>query len=328
MPYPVALAILGLALIQPAASEPHPLQTLQDDAEKLRDVYHSPQAQSMLDQTEHLPICDPTTVHAAWRPNRGYTDAQFKSLDESEQQGLRKLDLTPEDHYATFYGSPLVYARILDILNTHTPDFKIQDAKIMDLGYGQLGQLRLWAQMGANVTGVEIDPILTAIYTDSKAVGDLDNDSDTQGSVTLVEGSWPNNPETRKEVGAGYDLLISRNLLKRGYVKPEKLNPNFPPPVGWEMTDAEMLKHIHDLLAPGGIVVIESLGPKPDPQKPWSDISNPWPKQAWIDAGFKVLAHDQDESKYARAMGAALGWDEKMNLETDLFGVYSVYQKQ
>lgn len=315
-------------LAVPQIEEDHPHQALLDDAEQLRVIYTSPQSRSMLDQIEHLPVCEPVTVHAAWRPNRGYTATQYESLDASEQEGLRQLDLEPADQYTTFYGTPLVYARILDLLHKHAPGFAVQDARIMDLGYGQLGQLRLWAQMGADVTGVEIDPILTAIFTDSNAVGDLDESPATPGSVTLIEGSWPNDETTRKQVGDRYDLLVSRNLLKRGYVKPAQLNPKFPPPVGWEMTDAEMLKHVHDLLAPGGIVVIESLGPKPDPQKPWSDISNPWSEQAWIDSGFEVLAHDQDESDYARTMGAALGWDDQMNLETDIFGVYSVYRKQ
>ena len=317
----------ALLLALPSQSGDHPNQTLLDDADDLREIYQSPQAQIMLDQVEHLPVCDPVTVHAAWRPNRGYTAEQYALLDESDREGLRQLDLEPADQYATFYGSPLVYARILDLLHTHAPGFTVHDAKIMDLGYGQLGQLRLWAQMGADVTGVEIDPILTAIFTNSKAVGDIDHNQKTPGSITLVEGSWPNDETTRKQAGDRYDLLVSRNLLKRGYVKPAQLNPNFPPPVGWEMTDAEMLKHVHDLLVPGGIVVIESLGPKPDLQIPWSDISNPWPEQAWIDAGFEVLAHDQDESDYARIMGATLGWDDQMNLETDLFGVYSVYRK-
>ncbi len=320
-----ATALVALTSSFQTLAEDHPLQTHLDDAENLRDVYTSPQAQQMLDEVRHLPVCEPRTIYAAFRPNRAVSADQYEQLPEEEQQKLRELNINPSNYYATFYGSPLVYARTLDLLHQYAPDFTINNANIIDLGYGQLGQLRLWAQMGANVTGVEIDPILTTIYDNCEAVGDLNQPN--AGSVTLIEGSWPNQESTRNQVGDGYDLFISRNLLKHGYVKPEKLNPNFPPPVGWEMTDAEMLGHLYDILNPGAIVIIESLGPKPDPSKPWSDISNPWPESAWTKAGFTVLAHDQDESTYARTMGAALGWDERMNLETDLFGVYSVYQK-
>jgi hypothetical protein len=320
-----ATALVAVSSAAPSLTEDHPLQSLLNDAEQLREIYTSPQAKQMLDQVEHLPVCEPRTIYASFRPNKAFNEDEYNNLSEEQQQKLRKLDITPIDYYSTFYGSPLVYARTLDLLHQHAPDFTINNTNIIDLGYGQLGQLRLWAQMGAHVTGIEIDPILTAIYDDCQAVGDLEEPN--TGSLTLIEGSWPNEESARTQVGDGYDLFISRNLLKRGYVKPEKLNPNFPPPVGWEMSDAEMLGHLYDILSPGAIVIIESLGPKPDPQKPWSDISNPWPESAWTKAGFQILAHDQDESTYARTMGAALGWDERMNLETDLFAVYSMYRK-
>jgi hypothetical protein len=252
MTFPLILATIGLALNQPADSSQtatvHPLQSLIDDASALRDVYSSPGAQRMLDGVEELPICEPSPVYAAWRPNRGYTQSQYDALDDSQREGLRMLPIESVDYYSTFYGTPLVYARILDLVELHSPGFVVEGARIMDLGYGQLGQLRLWAQMGADVVGVEIDPILTAIYDGCQAVGDVDDDPKTSGSVALVEGAWPNDESCRKEVGGEFDLIISRNLLKRGYVKPAALNPAFPVPVGWEMSDAEVVGHFYDRL--------------------------------------------------------------------------------
>ncbi len=324
----ILIALSGaLALGSPPEVDSDPLESLQADAHRLSSVYQSELAGRMLEEVERLPIVDARAIHIATRPNRGYTQDQFDELGEKEREGLREIPIESVDYYSTFYGSPLVYARMLDLATQYEPAFTIAGSKIMDLGYGQLGQLRLWAQMGADVVGVEIDPILTAIYDGCTAVGDLDDNPKTSGSVSLIEGAWPNDETCRDEVGSGYDLIVSRNLLKRGYVKPAARNPAFPVPVGWEMSDAEMLGHVFDLLNPGGLVIIESLGPKPDPAKPWSDISNPWIEQAWIDAGFEVLAHDEDESQYARTMGKALGWGERMNLETDLFGMYSVYRK-
>lgn len=320
----VLLAFTGAVFI---GSPDGPLVTLKSDAKALGGVYESVLAQQMLDEAGSLPVLESRVVYAAWRPNRGFTQSQYNDLDEQEREGLREISIETADYYSTFYGTPLVYARMLDLASQYAPAFTVDGAKIMDLGYGQLGQLRLWAQMGADVVGVEIDPILTAIYDGCGAVDDLDGDPMTSGSVSLIEGAWPNDETCRDEVGSGYDLIVSRNLLKRGYVKPAARNPAFPVPVGWEMSDAEILGHVFDLLNPDGLVIIESLGPKPDPAKPWSDITNPWAQQAWIDAGFEVLAHDEDESQYARAMGKAIGWGERMNLETDLFGVYSVYRK-
>ena len=317
------LALLAPIALASALDEPAPLQALRDDAQKLRSVFESAQAQRMLDEVAHLPVCDERTIHVAVRPNRGYTQARYDALSDDMREGLQAFTVNAQRYYSTFYGSPLVYARTLDLLGQHAPRFDLSSARVMDLGYGQLGQLRLWAQMGAEVTGVEVDPILEAMYDGCGALGDIDG----AGSLRLINGAWPNDPHCRKEVGSGYDLIVSRNLLKRGYVKPAQLNPEFPIPVAWGMSDQEALSHFYNALAPGGIIVIESLGPKPDPAKPWGDIANPWERTAWEAAGFEVLAHDSDESKYARTMGRAMGWEAQMDLEHDLFAVYSVYRK-
>jgi hypothetical protein len=321
-----ALVLSGLASIV-LAGESEPLSKMKENATALSDVVSSDLAREMLSEVESLPIIEGRTIYAAWRPNRGYTQTQYDALDESDREGLRERSIDAMGYYSTFYGSPLVYARMLDLVVEYEPEWDIEGAKVLDLGYGQLGQLRLWAQMGADVVGIEVDPILTAIYDGCEAVGDVDGDPETSGSVELIEGAWPNEPGCRDEVGTGYDLFVSRNLLKRGYVKPDSLNPAFPVPVGWGMSDEEMLGHVFELMNDGGMVVIVSLGPQPDPNKAWSNISNPWEERAWIDAGFEVLAHDADESPTARAMGKALGWGEQMNLVSDLFAVYSVYRK-
>lgn len=308
-----------------AADEPeaHPLAALRDEARALDGVYVSDQAREMLAQVERLPVIAARTIHIATRPNRGYTQSQFEALDEAQRQGLREIQIDAGDYYSTFYGTPLVYARVLDLLDLHGVDLALDGARVMDLGYGQLGQLRLWAQMGADVVGVEVDPILSAIYEGCPGVGDIAD----AGSVTLIEGAWPNDEACRQAVGGGYDLIVSRNLLKRGYVKPAQRNPAFPVPVAWGMSDEQAAGRFFEALAPGGVVVIESLGPAPDPAKPWSDITNPWERGAWEAAGFEVLAHDAAESAFARRQGEALGWGASMDLGNDLHAVYSVYRK-
>ncbi|MBX3386516.1 MAG: hypothetical protein KF768_08085 [Phycisphaeraceae bacterium] len=315
----------------PEPEAPHPLASLRAEALALRPLCTSDFARAMLDQVEHLPVCQPRTLYVATRPNRALTPDQFDQLPEDERAKLRKFTFTPDRYYTTFYGTPLVYARVLDLAadawtkSEAKAPASLRGKRILDLGYGQLGQLRLWAQSGARVTGVEVDPILTALYADSPAA----NASNTPGSLRLLECSWPNHADCRASVekGGPYDLLISRNVLKRGYVKPDKLPTGFPDPVGWNMPDAEVLSHFFNAMNPGGLVVIYSIGPAPDPAKPWSDIANPWPRDAWQAAGFEVLAYDADETDSARAIGKALGWESSMDLDADLFGVYSIYRR-
>lgn len=305
-----------------AAPPADELAGLVADAEALRPLIESKLGRAMLDQASLLPVFGSRELYVRVRPNRAITPEEFEALDEAEREAWRAFTVEPARYYSTFYGTPMVYARVLDLAaQVWGDDATLEGKRILDLGYGQLGQLRLWAQMGAGVTGVEVDPILTAMYDG------LPLSESAPGSVRLVEGAWPNDAACREQVGGGYDLFVSRNLLKRGYVKPSERNPAFPEPVGWGMDDAEVLGHLFDTLNPGGVVVVYSIGPAPDPEKPWSDISNPWPREAWEEAGFEVIEHDADESGQARAIGAALGWGERMDLESDLHGVVTLCRR-
>ena len=60
-------------------------------------------------------------------------------------------------------GSPLSYARPLDILFSKGLALP-QGAKALDFGHGYIGHLRLLATMGVDATGVDVDPLLTALY--------------------------------------------------------------------------------------------------------------------------------------------------------------------
>lgn len=319
-----AVAAMSVWAGQAVCGEPHPHQGLRDEAAALAPLVTTDLARAMLAEVERLPVIDSRTLYIATRPNRALDEAAYHALAEEERAGLRAFEVGPARYYSTFYGSPLVYARLLDLAAAAWgADASLRGKKVLDLGYGQLGQLRLWAQMGADVTGVEVDPILTAMYTDNAAA----TGEGTEGSIRVLECAWPNDEACRGSVGAGYDLFVSRNLLKRGYVKPDQLTPGFPEPVGWGMEDAEMLGHLFGLMNPGGVVIVYSLGPASDPTKPWSDIANPWPREAWEAAGFEVVMHEADETGPARAMARALGWEAQMDLEKDLFGVCSVYRR-
>jgi hypothetical protein len=134
-------------------------------------------------------------------------------------------------------------------------------------------------------------------------------------------------------VGAGYQLFISKNTLKNGYIHPaEPVNPRMLVHLG--VDDSTYVRTLFRILAPGGRAMIYNLSPAPSPPgqpyKPWADGRCPFAETLWKSAGFRVIAFDRDDSPAARRMGHALGWDQgtsPMDLEKDLFATYTLVEK-
>ncbi|MEQ8770784.1 MAG: methyltransferase domain-containing protein [Phycisphaerales bacterium] len=272
------------------------------------------------------------TIYIKTRPNDAITAEAYEALPAEEREGWRAYVVTPETYHSTFYGTPIAYLPAIDYAGEalrgtpDDPEPTFEGRRVMDLGYGQMGQLELLAACGAEVVGVEVDPILTLLYADSQSPRAVANPEGADGSVRVIECLWPNEASCRDDVGGDYDVILARNLLKRGYVKPKELIGNYIP-VAHGMSDEEALGHFYEALAPGGVVVIYSLGGAPDPDKPWTDIANPWPEAAWEAVGFEVVHHDLDVSADAGAMFVALGYSEPETVADTLFGVCSVYRK-
>lgn len=306
----VTTSAAGVGPVVPAFAE---------EAERLRALATTDAARAWLDQAARLPAVAPRTIYIGRRPSRAHDGASYERLSEAAREGLRAYDVTPARYYATFYGTPLAYLRAIDLAGAAV-DRAWAGARVLDLGYGQLGQLRMLAQCGAVVTGVDVDPVLSALYRDA------DGATEGGGSVRVLECAWPNDEACRDRVGRGYDVIISRNLLKRGYVKPATPNPHHPA-VGAGMSDAEVVGHFYDALAPGGVLVIYNIGGEPDPSKPWTDIATPWSRETFERAGFEVLEFDADESAAARRVGDLLGWDDDGMDLAGLRGVRTVVRR-
>jgi hypothetical protein len=151
--------------------------------------------------------------------------------------------------------------------------------------------------------------------------------------VKLVHGRFPADPRVVAAVGGGYDLFLSKNTLKRGYIHPaEKVDPRMLVNLG--VDDRAFLKSVASSLKPGGWFVIYNLCPAPSaagkPYLPWSDGRCPFSAEDLAAAGFQTLVRDAVEDRAARALGAALGWDKPpdgMKLEDDLFALVTIARK-
>ena len=184
------------------------------------------------------------------------------------------------------------------------------------------------ATIGAHVVGVEVDPILRALYSSASDTGSL-----ARGRVVLVHGSWPGDSEVRASAGAGFDLFLSKNTLKRGYIHPEQpVDPDRLVHLG--VTDEAFVAAVFESLVPGGLFAIYNLCPAPappgEPYIPWADGRSPFPREVFEAAGFEVLAFDEDDTLRIRDFGRALSWDEgeeAMDLQNDLFAWFTIVRK-
>jgi hypothetical protein len=134
-------------------------------------------------------------------------------------------------------------------------------------------------------------------------------------------------------VGDDFDLILSKNVLKRGYIHPEKPVPDRQRVI-LGVDDETFVHTLHTILKPGGRVLIYNLSPAQNPPNkpyiPWADGRCPFSLSLWRNAGFRVIAFDKNDSAAARAMAHALGWDageQPMNLEKDLFAHYTLVEK-
>jgi hypothetical protein len=205
--------------------------------------------------------------------------------------------------------------------------------KVLDFGYGTIGHLRLLASQGAIITAIDVDPLLPALYSAPGDQGVVKNSSGPDGTIRLLNGRYPADDAMTGAVGSGYDLIISKNTLKNGYVHPQQaVEPRRLLNLG--VDDATFVRSLHQALEPGGRVLIYNISPAPSqpgqPYKHWADGRCPFAKTVWETVGFRILAFDQDDSQAVRAIGHALGWDQgasAIDLKSDLFAMYSLFEK-
>jgi len=322
-------ATVGAATAPPDTSA---VGALRSDARALAPLVHSRLARSFLAATAELPRVTPRVVWRDSARTHAWTDAEAQALPDTARARLVRRELDESFYWNTRYGSPLAYARPLEILATHGMN-SVRGTRVADFGCGMLGQLRLLALGGADATGIDVDPLLRALYSEPGDQGEVRGATAPAGEVRVVTGQWPATEEIRAEVGDGYDLFLSKNTLKNGYLHPaESVDPRMLVHLG--VSDSDYVAQLYCSVKPGGRVLIYNLCPAPAPPGkpyiPWADGRCPFPAAMWRAAGFRVVEFDQDDTPAAREMGHALGWDRgssPMDLEHDLFATWSLFEK-
>jgi SAM-dependent methyltransferase len=330
----LALCVLVAPTLAPAARSDAPAEAapsrvaeLKAEAKALAPLFKTPLVRDFLAAVPRLPSVQPRTVYRDSARTHAWSEREAQALPDTARAKLVPRTLDEKFYYDTRYGSPLAYARALEVLGARGVK-SVRGLRVADFGCGMLGQLRLLAENGAAVIGIDVDPLLPALYSEPGDQGPVG-----PGSVKLATGQWPATDEMRSAVGDQLDLFISKNTLKNGYLHPaENVDPRLLVHLG--VSDSEFVAALARSVKKGGRVLIYNLCPAPAPPGrpyiPWADGRCPFPAAMWRSAGFRVVEFDRDDSPAARAMGHALGWDQGdggMKLETDLFATWSLFER-
>ncbi|MGC4119236.1 MAG: hypothetical protein QM765_32660 [Myxococcales bacterium] len=313
----------------PAARSPT-LAELDRDAAAARKVVTAPLALRFAEAVDQLGPVSPRVVFKDKVARQAFTPEQAERLPAEQRSRLERLELDEAYFYTTRYGSPVSYAMPLQRLAEAGFGERLAGKRILDYGYGYLGHLKMLASLGADVTGVDADPILPILYGQSGDTGAVKGRGGPGGTVRVLSGRFPEEPAVTEAIGGGYDLFLSKNTLKRGYVHPSQpTDPNRT--LQLKVTDEEYVRAVWELLRPGGFVLLYNLYPAQKPEFiPWAEGETPFPREVWERAGFKVEVFDCDDTAFARTFAKALRWDQgpdAMDLEKDLFAVYLVARK-
>ncbi|MEZ6241530.1 MAG: hypothetical protein R3B57_00650 [Phycisphaerales bacterium] len=302
-------------------------------ADKLAPLVESKLAKEFLAETRALPSIEPFKIYVLpGSVPEGVTEAQYATLPEEGRQPLRPMMIQSQRYYQTIYGPPLTYARPLDLVGTVGGWDTLEGKKILDFGYGQIGQDRLMAQCGADVVGTDVASLLAALYERESDV-QVTGSTGKTGSMKLYQARWPAGDRAINLVGEGYDLFIARDVLRMGRMDPQAdLEPAHRVSLG--VYPDYFLSHLNRIMNTGGLVMIYNTGRYPPLD--WGDLSlgadirSPFSPEQWKDAGFELIKLDENDDEMMRQHAYALGLDkgkDAIDPERHVFVRYTLARK-
>lgn len=291
-------------------------------------------ARSFLSAAAQLPSITPRIIYRDRERGLAISEAAWKKLTAEEQAKFKPRDCDERFYYYTGYGTPLNYARAFDVAGKYGLK-SWNGMRVLDFGYGSVGHLRMLASLGADAQGVEVEPMFAALYSSPDDQGAIDTAvKGKPGNLKLHDGKWPADPAIAKAVGGNYDLFISKNTLKKGYIHPERqADERMLIKLGVE--DEAFLKAVYDALKPGGLMLVYNIAPAQNPADkpflPMADGRFPFDRALAEKVGFEVLAFDQVDDEVMHKYWFVYFPDPEMtaeNLKESIFTHYTVLRKK
>jgi SAM-dependent methyltransferase len=337
---PTLAVTVGVVLAALACSEPRPapkappvvtagatVAQIKKEARALTGFVKTALAKEFLAAADDLPSEPTRRLWHDAEKTRYITDADHARLDATAQAAWSAKDGDEELYYVARFGTPIAYARPLDLLGLDGA--AIAGRRVIDFGFGAVGHLRMLASLGAHAVGIEVDPLSRALYTAPSDQGAIAGRHGQTGDLTLLFGRFPAEDDVRARAGGGYDLFLSKNVLKRGYIHPERPAPE-KQLIKLGVDDEAFVRAVFAMLVPGGRALIYNLAPPPAPPEkpyiPWADGRCPFAREVWEKVGFRVIEFDRDDTPAAREMGHLLGWDQEDG-GNDLFATFTLAER-
>lgn len=323
---------LDVARAQDEAGGATVVETLTEQAEALRSFVRSGAAREFLGAVPELPLIEaPRIVYRNGQTRDAMSEDEWTASGRKELGDYKRHELDGSFYYMTMYGTPLAFVRPLDLLGQAGLE-TLDGIRIADYGFGSIGQLRLLAANGASAHGIDVDLLLKSLYNQPMDTGGIPRARSAgdgpSGELQLHFGYFPEDSALVSALGVGFDVFVSKNTLKKGYVNPPvEVDPRRRLRLG--VGEETYVRAVYDLLKPGGFFMIYNLcpGQSEEEYNPQADGRCPFSRALLEGVGFTVIAFDTDDTAQARTMGKLFGWGEFMDLETDLFGMYTLAHK-
>lgn len=316
--------------VEPA--KPSTVWEIRAQSELLAPLVVSDAARSFLRASATLPEIETRVVYRDRARGLAITEVEFERLDEEERDGFERNEYDERFYYYTGYGTPLTYARALDVAAAAGIE-SFEGKRIFDFGYGAIGHLRMLGSLGAETVGVEVQALFQALYSFADDQGEISHEGGAPGCVTLVHGNYPGDEDVRTKVGDGFDLIVSKNVLKRGYIHPERsVDERMMIKLG--VSDEVFVQELFDALNPGGLVMIYNISPKmataDEPYVPWADGRCPFDRALLEGVGFEVIAYNTEDSKAIHNYWMTLELNRGMTrdeVEENIFAKYTLFRR-
>jgi hypothetical protein len=318
------LLALSTALLQ-TQSQPIGAARIAADADRLGWLASTPLSREFLTQAKRLTDEPNRKLYQHKTTKAWLRESQWKQLAKAEMDHYALAELDSDDYYQTKYGSPLTYLPAMEILGrAGLTNFK--GKRVMDFGYGMIGQLRIWSLMGASTTGIDVDPFLRELYSFPQDQGRYG-----KGSVQILTGFFPTDPAIARAAGGGYDLIVSKNTLKLGYIHPRR-EAKKEQLIDLGVSDEQFVRELWNRLKLGGYVLVYNISPAQNPLDkpyiPWADGETAFARSIWEKQGFKVLAFDANDDVACHAAFKAIGYGNgPVPLKSSVFTHYTLVQK-